>query len=100
MDSRIELANAISGLILSDTSNEKIIKARVQHFDVLLDDTIGNFYELKTNGKIPLFELYERLKLGSENYCLTEKEFDKENNKLVNLIQRKFGVSLRNQIEK
>lgn len=97
MDSRIELANAISGLILSDTTDEKTIKARVQHFDVLLDDTIRNFYELKMNGKIPLFELYERLNLGYENYGLTEEEFHKENNKLINLIHRKFGVSLRSQ---
>ena len=99
MDSRIELTNAISGLILSDHKDIRTIRARVNHFDKLLDDTLDNFYEIKQDQDVPLFTLCEYLELGNDNYGLTEEEYNEEIRKLLHLVSRRFGATLTLEIE-
>lgn len=94
MDARIELTNAISGLILADCTDIRTIRAKVKHFDILLDDTLDNFYEIKMDQDVPLFTLCEYLELGKDNYGLTEEEYVEELEKLNDLVSRRFGVSL------
>ena len=94
MDARIELTNDISGLILADCTDIRTIRAKVKHFDILLDDTLDNFYEIKMDKDVPLFTLCEYLELGKDNYGLTEEEYVEELEKLNDLVSRRFGVSL------
>lgn len=94
MDARIQLTNAISGLILADHKDIRNIRARVKHFDGLLDDSLRNFYEIKMGDDVPLFTLCEYLELGKDNYGLTQEEFDEELDKLAHLVSRSFGVTL------
>ena len=94
MDARIELTNAISGLILADHKDIRTIRARVKHFDTLLDDSLRNFYEIKMDQDVPLFTLCEYLELGKDNYDLTEEEYSEEIEKLKHLVSRRFGVTL------
>lgn len=94
MDARIQLTNAISGLILADHSDIRTIRARVKHFDTLLDESLRNFNEIKMSNDVPLFTLCDYLELGKDNYGLSQEEFDDELNKLVHLVSRRFGVTL------
>ena len=94
MNSRIQLTNAISGLILADHKDIRTIRARVKHFDSLLDDSVRNFYEIKMNNEVPLFTLCDYLNLGKDNYGLTEEEYNQKLNDLVYAISRMFGVTL------
>lgn len=94
MDTRIELTNDISSLILADCTDIRKIRAKVKHFDILLDDTLDNFYEIKMDEDVPLFTLCEYLELGKDNYGLTEEEYVEELEKLNDLVSRRFGVSL------
>lgn len=94
MDARIELTNAISGFILADHKDIKTIRATVKYFDILLDDSLRNFYEIKIGLDVPLFTLCEYLELGKDNYGLTEEEYAEELEKLTHLVSRRFGVTL------
>lgn len=94
MYARIQLTNAISGLILADHSDIRTIRARVKHFDTLLDESLRNFYEIKMDNDVPLFTLCDYLELGKDNYGLSQEEFDDKLNKLVHLVSRRFGVTL------
>ena len=94
MDSRIELTNAISGLILADHKDIRTIRARVKHFDTLLDDSLRNFYEIKMDQDVPLFTLCEYLELGKDNYGLTEEEYAEEIEKLNHLVSRRAAPFL------
>lgn len=94
MDSRVELTNAISGLILADYKDIRTIRARVKHFDSLLDDSLRNFYEIKIGNDVPLFALCDYLNLGKDNYGLTEEEYNQKLDDLVYAISRMFGVTL------
>lgn len=94
MDARVQLINAISGLILADHKDIRTIRARVKHFDTLLGESLRNFYEIKMDNDVPLFTLCDYLELGKDNYDLTEEEFNEELDKLVHLVSRRFGVTL------
>lgn len=94
MDARIELTNAISGLILADHKDIRTIRARVNYFDKFLDASLRNFYEIKQGQDVPLFTLCEYLELGKDNYSLTEEEYTEELEKLTHLVSRRFGVTL------
>ena len=74
-ENAIELTNAISGLILADHKDIKTIRARVNHFDILLKESLSNFYEIKQGYGVPLFTLCEYLELGKDNYGLTDEEY-------------------------
>ena len=97
-ENAIELTNAISGLILADHKDIRTIRARVNHFNKLLDDTLRNFYEIKMQQDVPLFTLCEYLELGKDNYGFTEEEYNEEIRKLLHLVSRRFGESLKLEI--
>lgn len=94
MDARAKLTNAISGFILADHKDIRTIRATVKYFDILLNDTLDNFYEIKQDQDVPLFTLCEYLELGKDNYGLTEEEYTEELEKLNHLVSRRFGVTL------
>lgn len=83
-DSRVKLTNEISKLIIKTSKDFNETREKVKIFDSLLDDTIRNFYEIKTN-KTPLFTLCEYLELGADNYGLTPEKFQKEIDRLTKL---------------
>ena len=88
-DSRIKLTNEISKLIIQTSKDFNETREKVKLFDSLLDDTVRNFYEIKTN-KTPLFTLCEYLELGADNYGLTPEEFQKEIDRLMKLNVKMF----------
>ena len=94
MDERVQLVNEISKLILKNETDIRKIISEVNRFDVLLEDTIRNFYEIKQDNGAPLFELCEYLKLGADNYGMTENEYNKTIDKLVQKVHTVFGYSL------
>ena len=94
MYERVQLANEISKLILKNETDIRKIISEVNRFDGLLEDTIRNFYEIKQDNGAPLFELCEYLKLGADNYGMTENEYNKTIDKLVQEVHTLFGYSL------
>lgn len=94
MDERVQLVNEISKLILNNQTDVRKIISEVNRFDVLLEDTIRNFYEIKPDNGAPLFELCEYLKLGVENYGMSLEDYDKTIDKLVQKVHTVFGYSL------
>lgn len=94
MDERVQLVNEISKLILNNQTDVRKIISEVNRFDVLLEDTIRNFYEIKQDNGAPLFELCEYLKLGVENYGMSLEDYDKTIDKLVQKVHTVFGYSL------
>ena len=96
MDERVKLANEISKLILRNETDIRKIISEVNRFDGLLEDTIRNFYEIKQDNGAPLFELCEYLKLGADNYCMTEEEYNNIVESLVQDVHTMFGCSLVN----
>lgn len=96
MDERVQLVNEISKLILNNQTDVRKIISEVNRFDVLLEDTIRNFYEIKQDNGAPLFELCEYLKLGVENYGMTEEEYNNIVESLVQEVHTMFGCSLEN----
>lgn len=83
-DSRVELTNEISKLIIKSSKDFNEIRKRVKIFDSLLDDVVRNFYEIKTEVS-PLFTLCEYLELGADNYSLTQEEFKEKIDRLSEL---------------
>ena len=59
MDERVELTNKISEMILKQETIFNDIKNKVKMYDILLEETIRNFYEIKEDSTSPLFELCE-----------------------------------------
>ena len=94
MDERVQLVNEISKLILNNQTDVRKIISVVNRFDVLLEDTIRNFYEIKQDNGAPLFELCEYLKLGVENYGMSLEDYDKTIDKVVQKVHTVFGYSL------
>lgn len=94
MDARVKLANEISKLILKNAVDTKSIIQEVNRFDVLLEDTIRNWYEIKQDEGAPLFELCEYLKYGADNYGLDEQEFNDIVDHLVQEARTMFGCLL------
>lgn len=94
MDERVILANEISKLILKNETDVRKIISEVNRFDGLLEDTIRNFYEIKQDNGAPLFELCEYLKLGADNYCMTEDDYNNFIDYLVQEVNTMFGCSL------
>ena len=94
MDERVELINKISEMILKQETNFNEIKNTVKTYDILLEETIRNFYELKQDSEIPLFELCEFIELGNDNYCMDDEEYDKRVSELIELVNDMFEVNL------
>src|SRR5574344_115802 len=94
MDERVELINKISEMILKQETDFKVIKNLVKEYDILLEETIRNFYELKQDDEIPLFELCEFIELGKENYMMSEEEFEDRIAELVESVNNMFGVEI------
>lgn len=94
MDERVILANEISKLILKNETDVRKIISEVNRFDGLLKDTIRNFYEIKQDNGAPLFELCEYLKLGADNYCMSEEEYNNFIDYLVQEVNTMFRCSL------
>ncbi len=94
MDERAELANKISKMILKQETNFNEIKNTVKMYDILLEETIRNFYELKQDSEIPLFELCEFIELGKVNYCMDDEEFEERILELIELVNDMFEINL------
>ena len=47
MDERVALINKISEMILKQETDFRVIKNLVKEYDILLEEVIRNFYELK-----------------------------------------------------
>lgn len=95
MDERVELANKISEMILKQETDFKVIKNLVKEYDILLEETIRNFYELKQDDEIPLFELCEFIELGKVNYMMDDEEFEDRIDELVQSTNNMFGVKIK-----
>lgn len=94
MDDRITLINKISEMILKQETDFKVIKNLVKEYDILLEEVIRNFYELKQDDEIPLFELCEFIESGKENYMMSEEEFEDRITELVMSVNNMFEVNL------
>ncbi len=95
MDDRITLINKISEMILKQETDFKVIKSLVKEYDILLEEVIRNFYELKQDDEIPLFELCEFIESGKENYMMSEEEFEDRVSELVESVNNMFGVEIK-----
>ncbi len=95
MDDRITLINKISEMILKQKTDFKVIKSLVKEYDILLEEVIRNFYELKQDDEIPLFELCEFIESGKENYMMSEEEFEDRVSELVESVNNMFGVEIK-----
>ena len=94
MDDRITLINKISEMILKQETDFEVIKNLVKEYDILLEETIRNFYELKQDDEIPLFELCEFIELGKENYMMDDEEFEDRISELVESVNNMFEVEI------
>ena len=94
MDERVELINKISEMILKQETIFNEIKNTVKKYDILLEETIRNFYELKQDSEIPLFELCEFIELGKENYCMDDEEYEERVSELIESVNNMFEVNL------
>ena len=94
MDERVELINKISEMILKQETDFKVIKNLVKEYDILLEETIRNFYELKQDDEIPLFELCEFIEEGKSNYMMDDEEFEDRISELVESVNDMFGVEI------
>ena len=94
MDERVELINKISEMILKQETDFNDIKNKVKMYDVLLEETIRNFYELKQDSEIPLFELCEFIELGKDNYCMDDEEYEERVSELIGSVNNMFAVNL------
>ena len=94
MDERVELTDKISEMILKQETNFNEIKNIVKMYDILLEETIRNFYELKQDSEIPLFELCEFIELGKVNYCMDDEEFEERISELIESVNDMFAVNL------
>lgn len=95
MDDRITLINKISEMILKQETDFKVIKSLVEEYDILLEEVIRNFYELKQYDEIPLFELCEFIESGKENYMMSEEEFEDRVSELVESVNNMFEVEIK-----
>lgn len=95
MDDRITLINKISEMILKQETDFKVIKSLVKEYDILLEEVIRNFYELKQDDEIPLFELCEFIESGKENYMMSEEEFEDRVSELVESVNNMFEVEIK-----
>ena len=95
MDDRITLINKISEMILKQETDFKVIRNLVKEYDILLEETIRNFYELKQDDEIPLFELCEFIESGKENYMMSEEEFEDRVSELVESVNNMFEVEIK-----
>lgn len=94
MDERVALINKISGMILKYETDFKEIRGLVKEYDILLEEVIRNFYELKQDSEIPLFELCEFIELGKENYMMDDEEFEERVSELIESVNNMFEVNL------
>lgn len=94
MDDRITLINKISEMILKQETDFKVIKSLVKEYDILLEEVIRDFYELKQDDEIPLFELCEFIELGKVNYMMSEEEFEDRISELVESVNNMFEVEI------
>ena len=94
MDERVELINKISEMILKQETNFNEIKNTVKTYDILLEETISNFYEIKEDSEVPLFELCELIELGKENYYMGDEEFEERISELIESVNDIFEVNL------
>ena len=94
MDERVELINKISEMILKQETDFEVIKNLVKEYDILLEEVIRNFYELKQDDEIPLFELCEFIESGKENYMMSEEEFEDRVSELVESVNNMFEVEI------
>ena len=64
MDNRIILVNAISKDILENNKDNYIssVIEKVKFYDDLFEELIKNFYEIKCESNVPLFELCEHIR--------------------------------------
>lgn len=95
MDERVELINKISEMILKQETDFKEIRGIVKEYDILLEEVIRNFYELKQDNEIPLFELCEFIESGKENYMMSEEEFEDRVSELVESVNNMFEVEIK-----
>ena len=95
MDERVALINKISEMILKQETDFKVIKNLVKEYDILLEEVIRNFYELKQDDEIPLFELCEFIESGKENYMMSEEEFEDRISELVESVNNMFEVEIK-----
>ena len=94
MDERAELVNKVSEMILKYESDIKNIKKLVNEYDGLFDNSLRNFYEIKEDSEVPLFELCEYLRNGRDNYDMSEEEFKSHIIYLLGEIDNIFNVEL------
>ena len=99
MDKRIELVNRISSLIISSSHNFNDICKKVNEFDEILEKVCRNYYEVKQEQEAPLFELCEYLKLGANNYYLSESEYNITIDKLKRKVNQKFDYDFINNLK-
>ena len=95
MDDRITLINKISEMILKQETDFEVIKNLVKEYVILLEEVIRNFYELKQDDEIPLFELCEFIESGKENYMMSEEEFEDRVSELVESVNNMFEVEIK-----
>ena len=95
MDDRTTLVNKISEMILKQETDFKVIKNLVKEYDILLEEVIRNFYELKQDDEIPLFELCEFIESGKENYIMDDEEFEDRITELVESVNNMFEVEVK-----
>ena len=95
MDERVALINKISEMILKQETDFKVIKNLVKEYDLMMEEVIRNFYELKQDDEIPLFELCEFIESGKENYMMSEEEFEDRISELVESVNNMFEVEIK-----
>ena len=96
MDERVDLTNKISEMILKQETDFKVIKKVVKEYDILLEELVRNFYEIKEDDTVPLFELCEFIESGKENYMIDdEEEFEIRISELVESVNDMFGVKIK-----
>jgi len=89
------LVSKISYDILSGNRGEQKISAvqnTVREYDVMLDEVVRNFYEVKMDGA-PLFDLCEHIKYGRDNYGMEEDEFNEKIKSLLIEVNKTFNVN-------
>lgn len=84
---RQALLERIAEDIFFNTDFDKLLPTLKEYRD-LLDDTVRNVYEVYWD--VPLFRLEEYLRLGKDNYCLTEEEYVTEIGETVSKINELY----------
>ena len=94
MDDRAKFANYVSKLFIKEYSSiEEVVKNihDVKKLNDFFEDHVRNVYELEE--EIPLFNVYNLIINGADNYGWTQKEYDNKIKRAIIKLGKQYEKS-------